>query len=78
MQMFLGIIQVLFFLVLLFNYDKFSNEIKNLLLIYGMLTITYALIFFQLPEAYQKGNWLLIAIIPMIIGSFFHLYRIST
>ncbi|MGH1383318.1 hypothetical protein [Kordia sp.] len=71
MQIVLGIFQVLFFLILLFNYDKFSEKIKSHLTIYGVLTGVYLLWFFS--GFYPKDDWmlLLITLVPMSIGTYF-------
>ncbi|MFK7748635.1 MAG: hypothetical protein AB8B65_09605 [Kordia sp.] len=72
MQILLGIVQVLFFFILLFNYDKFSEKIKNHLKVYGVLSGIYLVCFFS--ELYPRNNWMiliLITLIPMSIGGYF-------
>ncbi|KAB8154074.1 hypothetical protein EZY14_006460 [Kordia sp. TARA_039_SRF] len=54
MQIILGILQVLFFIVLLLNYEKFSTKIKEYLLIYGTLTMAFLLLFF-LGESFMES-----------------------
>jgi hypothetical protein len=71
MQMVLGVIQVLFFIVFLFNYEKFSKGMKQQLVTYGMLMITYLFIFFNASDPYSEGKWFLLVFVPMIIGSYF-------
>jgi multisubunit Na+/H+ antiporter MnhE subunit len=71
MQIVLGFVQVLLFLILLFNYDKFSEKIKSHLTIYGVLTGCYLLWFFS--GYHPKNDWmlLLITLVPMSIGTYF-------
>jgi hypothetical protein len=70
MQILLGGVQVLLFLVLLFNYGKFSKTIKQHLLIYGLLTGTFLIFFFSLFKFFNQ-NWGLIIFIPMGIATYF-------
>ncbi len=72
MQILLGIVQVIFFFVLLFNYDKFSETIQSHLKIYGVLSGIYLVCLFS--GFYPKDNWiilLLITLVPMSIGGYF-------
>ncbi|WP_046756913.1 hypothetical protein [Kordia jejudonensis] len=72
MQVILGGIQVLFFLVLLFNYDKFSKKIKDHLLIYGIIASCYLLVLFSNPETSNDViTMICMTVIPMIIASYF-------
>ncbi|AXG67949.1 hypothetical protein KORDIASMS9_00131 [Kordia sp. SMS9] len=47
MQLVLGIIQLIFFIVLLCNYDKFSKRIQDHLKIYGAVASLSLLLFFN-------------------------------
>lgn len=69
-QILLGAIQVIFFFVLLFNYDKFSKEIKQHLGIYGALSGIFLVVFFSSLEFFGQ-NFLLIIFIPMGIATYF-------
>ena len=71
MQIVLGFVQVLLFLILLFNYDKFSEKIKSHLTIYGVLTGIYLVWFFS--GIHPKSDWtlLLVTLVPMSIGTYF-------
>lgn len=75
MQAVLGGIQVLFFIILLFNYHKFSQQIKEHLLIYGTLTTVFLLLFF-FGESLMKSlntiaHVIVIVIMPLSIASYF-------
>jgi len=72
MQIPLGGIQVLFFFVLLFNYDKFSKKIKKHLAIYGLVTSCYLLLIFadhniSIPSIGIAA----ITLVPMSIAIYF-------
>ncbi|MCH2194078.1 hypothetical protein [Kordia sp.] len=70
MQVVLGGIQVLFFLVLLFNFNKFSKKIKTHLLIYCMLTIFCLSLYYGSSPKFGKNLFSLI-MLPMGIASYF-------
>lgn len=75
MQFILGILQVLFFIVLLFNYDKFSERIQKHLQSYGIITGIFLMIFFisvGFDNLLNSTTWFLITIlIPMSIAGYF-------
>lgn len=70
MQILLGIVQVLLFFVLLYNYDKFSKNIQNHLIAYGVLTGAFLLWFFADIPRSDLGFWILI-LVPMSISTYF-------
>ncbi|WP_298422257.1 hypothetical protein [uncultured Kordia sp.] len=72
MQILLGVIQILFFLVLLFNYDKFSKNIKDHLSIYGTTILLYFIfILYMKNNIYPEYGILISILIPMTIGTYF-------
>ena len=78
MQVFLGGIQVILFFVLLFNYDKFSERIKQHLSTYGILSTLFLLLFFGLLNYTDTilSNSIyfsigLYIVIPMSLGTYF-------
>ncbi|MEM6720448.1 MAG: hypothetical protein AAF611_14070 [Bacteroidota bacterium] len=70
MQILLGIIQILLFFVLLFNYDKFSKNIQNHLVTYGILTLVFLLWFFNFYK-YTDFGMPIIILGPMSLGTYF-------
>lgn len=71
MQILLGIVQLLLFFTLLFNYKKFSEKMKSHLIIYGMLTGGYLLWFFSGLHLQDSLMLFLITLVPMSIASYF-------
>lgn len=77
MQILLGGVQVILFLVLLFNYNKFSERIKQHLSTYGILSTIFLLIFFSIlgyKTDILENSILLILffiLIPMSLGTYF-------
>ena len=70
MQVLLGIVQVLLFLVLLFNYNKFTNIIQRHLQIYGIGVVIYFTIFFICIQLNVNSLWFLF-VTPMLIATYF-------
>ena len=70
MQVLLGIVQVLFFLILLFNYGKFSKTIQLHLKIYGIITTAFLIIFWSLVSN-TSGSIIFFFVVPMLIGTYF-------
>ncbi|MBC8755728.1 hypothetical protein H2O64_13715 [Kordia sp. YSTF-M3] len=70
LQILLGCIQLLFFIVLLFNYHKFSQRIKEHLTTYGILT-SFFLLWFFLNNHTLGITILFIMIAPMLIATYF-------
>ncbi|PTX60922.1 hypothetical protein C8N46_10578 [Kordia periserrulae] len=75
MQFILGILQVLFFIVLLFNYNKFSERIQKHLQSYAIITgITLLVLFSNIGFEFLSDSttWFLTTIlIPMAIAGYF-------
>ena len=77
MQVFLGGIQVILFFVLLFNYEKFSEKIKQHLSTYGILTTIFLLYFFftlgYVNDTLENSLLFLclFILIPMSLGTYF-------
>ncbi|WP_420574752.1 hypothetical protein [Kordia sp.] len=77
MQILLGGIQIILFFVLLFNFDKFSEKIKQHLSIYGILSTIFLLCFFYwvtIGEGSPLSGTLtmcLIILLPMSLGTYF-------
>jgi len=70
MQFVLGGIQVLFFFVLLFNYNKFSKKMKKYLHIYGVLASSFLLWYFIDIKTFSS-SFLMTILFPMSIASYF-------
>ena len=75
MQMVLGLSQVLFFLILLLNFNKFSKQIKKHLMTYGILTGLLLLLFFFgdpfVRTLDRTVSIVLVFFLPMVIGTYF-------
>ncbi|WP_298518786.1 hypothetical protein [uncultured Kordia sp.] len=70
MQIVLGGIQVLFFFILLFNYNKFSKKIKTHLLIYCVLATSCLLCYYGATQIFSNNIYILI-FLPMSIAIYF-------
>ncbi|WP_430411965.1 hypothetical protein [Kordia sp.] len=70
MQVLLGGVQVIFFFILLFNYDKFTKIMQRHLLTYGTLSAVFLICFFSSTEFFGQ-NWIFLIFIPMSLATYF-------